>query len=214
MSSVLVLLAATALLGDSSPAPERSSPRLYRDINQDIRQALRDEALASSPGERSDAVHRMAELYREILNDPRHPHSEALNGYRLRLWSRMSRIQRSLRQQARRQARKLGAEQQAAIEQAAQELAEHMSLMNYTLGGPAYVFERSGGALGGRAFNDHGQELVELIERTIRPDFWETAGGPGRMFYYQPLMALVVTATSEVHHNIGGLLGNLRRAGQ
>jgi hypothetical protein len=33
------------------------------------------------------------------------------------------------------------------------------------------------------------------------------------MFYFRPLMALVVSATAEVHDNVGGLLGALRRAG-
>jgi hypothetical protein len=156
----------------------------------------------------------MAEIYREILADPRLPHSEALKGYRTRLWSRMTRVKQALEREARRQSSSMDSEQQAAIEQAAQDLAEQMSLMNYTMGGPAYVFQQGGGAFGGRAVNDYGQELIQLIERTIRPDFWDTAGGPGRMFYYQPLMALVVTATSEVHGNVGGLLGDLRRAGQ
>jgi hypothetical protein len=216
MSSFLVLLAGIALAGEPSAnaVSDVSHPRLYREINHDLREALRAEALATSPGERSEAVHRMAEIYREILADPRLPHSEALKGYRTRLWSRMTRVKQALEREARRQSSSMDSEQQAAIEQAAQDLAEQMSLMNYTLGGPAYVFQKGGGAFGGRAVNDHGQELIQLIERTIRPDFWDTAGGPGRMFYYQPLMALVVTATSEVHGNVGGLLGDLRRAGQ
>lgn len=70
-----------------------------------------------------------------------------------------------------------------------------------------------GAALGGGTVNDHAQELIELIQRTIRPNSWDVHGGQGTMFYFRPLMALVVRATSEVHGDVGGLLRALRRAG-
>jgi hypothetical protein len=101
-----------------------------------------------------------------------------------------------------------------AVRVAASELAGQVSLMNYTLGGPNYVWEQGGEAFGGGTVSDHGQELIDLIQRTIKPNTWDVVGGPGSIFYYRPLMALVVRATSEVHDNVGGLLGALRRAGQ
>ena len=71
------------------------------------------------------------------------------------------------------------------------------------------------GSPGGRAGTpDWGPDLVELIERTIVPDFWDTNGGPGSIRYYYPLHALVVRATSEVHYRVGGLLEDLRAAGR
>jgi len=65
-----------------------------------------------------------------------------------------------------------------------------------------------------RAIPDYGPSLVALIERTIAPEFWDTNGGPGSIVYYQPLMCLVVRATSEIHHLIGGATGALRAAGR
>ena len=161
----------------------------------------------------------MSDLYREILADPRLPVSDTLKSYKAKLWSRLTRIQRELERAAEREAVAAddqGADRESllAIRQAAGELASEVSLMNYTLGGPSYVLEQGGGAFGGGTMEDHGQELIDLIERTIKPDFWDAAGGPGSIFYYRPLMALVVRATSEVHDNVGGLMNALRRAGQ
>ena len=71
------------------------------------------------------------------------------------------------------------------------------------------------GALGGRAGPpDWGESLVELIERTIAPAFWDVHGGPGTIVYYQPLRVLVVRATSDLHQGVGNLLQNLRDAGR
>ena len=92
-------------------------------------------------------------------------------------------------------------------------MADHFSLVGYSMGGAAHLFAngRGGGAAVGP---DWGQDLVELIERTIQPDFWEVNGGPGSIYYFRSLHALVVRATGEVHEKIGGAVGALRRAGQ
>ena len=76
------------------------------------------------------------------------------------------------------------------------------------------VLAHSGAAFGGGTVSDHAQELIDLIQRTISPQSWDVNGGQGSMFYYRPLMALVVRTTSEVHGDVGGLLEALRRAGQ
>jgi hypothetical protein len=130
----------------------------------------------------------------------------------------MTRIEEDLQRQLARQAKESPGNstdaELAALGEVTSSMAEHMDYMNYSMGGPSYVFSQSGGAFGGGMARDHGQELIELIQRTIKPDHWDVAGGPGSMFYYRPLMALVVRATSEVHGNVGGLLGAMRRAGQ
>jgi len=63
----------------------------------------------------------------------------------------------------------------------------------------------SGGAAG------YAQQLVDLIQTTIAPDTWAANGGNGTLYFYQPLNALVVRQTAEVHEQIGGTLGQLRR---
>ena len=195
-----------------------TTPRRLAEINGSMREAIRADANAQTDSERLEAVRQMAQVYREILDDPRFATSETLKSYRARLWSRMTRIkqdaERRLEREKRQQAGVLDLQQQQALEAATRSLSEQMTLMSYTMGGPSYVFQQGGGAMGGAAVQDHGQQLIDLIQSTISPQFWDTAGGPGSMFYYRPLMALVVSATSEVHGNVGGLLDALRRAGQ
>lgn len=54
-------------------------------------------------------------------------------------------------------------------------------------------------------------ELIQLIETTVVPESWASNGGPGTITYWRPGMALVIRQTGEVHHQIGGTLGQLRR---
>ena len=70
------------------------------------------------------------------------------------------------------------------------------------------MFSRGGGIVADTAAN--GQALIDLIERTINPDFWDVNGGPGTIIYYAPLQCLVVLATGEVHEQIGGVLDAVR----
>jgi hypothetical protein len=74
----------------------------------------------------------------------------------------------------------------------------------------------SGGAFGGGAMQpaDNGQQLVDLIQTVIRPDTWDINGGPGSIYYWRPGRALVIRQMGDVHDDIGGVLGQLRRAGQ
>lgn len=205
--------AAEAVTRDSAS----QAPRRLADIDRSMREAIRADAAAQTDLERLEAVRQMAEIYLEILADPRMATSDTLQSNRARLWSRMTRIKRdTLRrlQREQRQAAPHSENESPIVELATRSLSDQITLMNYSTGGPSYVFQESGVAMGGGAVQDHAQELINLIQRTIRPDFWDAAGGPGSMFYYRPLMALVVSATSEVHDNVGGLLKALRRAGQ
>jgi hypothetical protein len=58
---------------------------------------------------------------------------------------------------------------------------------------------------------DHGQDLVELIQRTIAPSSWDVNGGPGAIVYFSPLRALVVRNRSEIHEQLGDVVGQMRR---
>jgi hypothetical protein len=53
-------------------------------------------------------------------------------------------------------------------------------------------------------------ELVTLIQTTIEPQSWQP-NGPGTLSYYSRGQALVVRQTGEVHHQLGGVLGALRK---
>ncbi len=62
--------------------------------------------------------------------------------------------------------------------------------------------------------DDYGQHLVDLIQKTIAPSTWDVNGGLGTIYYWRPGRALVVRQTGEVHDEMRGILGQLRRAGQ
>jgi hypothetical protein len=64
-------------------------------------------------------------------------------------------------------------------------------------------------AVPGGLGEDEGEALVELIRSTIAPDTWDTAGGPGTIYYWNQWKVLVVRQTQEVHWMIGGLRGAL-----
>ena len=60
---------------------------------------------------------------------------------------------------------------------------------------------------------DCGEDLVELIQNTIRRPTWQANGGEASIYYYRQLRALVVNQTQEGHEEIERLLEALRRAG-
>jgi hypothetical protein len=69
------------------------------------------------------------------------------------------------------------------------------------------------GGFGGNAGNnlppDTGEDLVDLIQKTIAPASWDVNGGPGTIRYWRPGHALVIRASDDVHEQIGGLLGQM-----
>jgi hypothetical protein len=69
------------------------------------------------------------------------------------------------------------------------------------------------GGLGGGAIPDYGEQLADLIQQVINPDFWDQTGGPGNVVYFAPRQVLVVRATGEVHSRVAQLLIDLRAAG-
>ena len=61
-------------------------------------------------------------------------------------------------------------------------------------------------------YEKEGEELVELIQKTICIDTWEVNGGNGTIYYYGSMKSLVVNQTAEVHEEISAVLEQLRRA--
>jgi hypothetical protein len=219
-------LIACVLLGcgqaDLSASARSGSPRAapppYYALQAELSQLLKREAQAQSPAERARAVAALCDLHQRLVRDPRYAKSDTLKEYRARLWSRLSRIKLELKQRlARDRTNREALEDLAALEQAdlasvaaADAVAASLSLLDQAQGGPGALLSYGGAAVPG----DYGPELVDLIERTINPSFWDVAGGPGTIVYYRPLQCLVVRATAEVHGQVGGVLGELRAAGK
>ncbi len=222
MSTFLFTLVITVLPTDApASAADSVATRPYHEISRDMRELMKRESLADSDADRYEAVRRLAELYLEVKRDPRLSNAPTLQQYKAKLWSRLLRIKKDVeRQLARDKAKKNHSQPESdeallrnqEVQRTSESLAAQMSLVSNSMGGPGKLFSMAGGgAFGGGAVRDGGAELVELITHVIEPDFWDVNGGPGTIFYYQPLMALVVRATSEVHHKIGGGLGGLRK---
>jgi len=189
--------------------------RRYHEINRDLRTFLREQAIAKAPEQQTAAIHKLVNLYVEISGHPDLVASDTLKSYRVKLRGRLLRIQQQLERDIARQEKQSGTKAADDISRArladaaTQAMADQLSLVGYSLGGPGKVFSQGGGM----GPPDYGPALVELIQRTISPGFWDVNGGPGTIVYYAPLRALVVRATGEIHGNLQGALGGLRRAG-
>lgn len=68
------------------------------------------------------------------------------------------------------------------------------------------------GALGfgNAAERESAQQLMDVITGSIQPESWEDYGGTGVIRYFALGHALVITATSDVHNNVGDLIEQLR----
>ncbi len=190
--------------------------RPYHELDKELRHLLRSQVEARSDVERAAIIVAQCKLHAEIVSDPRLELSSALQSYRNELAARLRKTSTSLKQQLKRslakdtQPVKKPVAGEASIPEQEQSLAVALQLTDFSLASPQQ-FLASGGAaqqdLGGAA-------LVDLIERTLNPQFWERAGGPGRIVYYAPLQCLVVRATSEMHDQTAGVLGDVRKAGK
>jgi hypothetical protein len=66
-------------------------------------------------------------------------------------------------------------------------------------------------SIGGPLDEPNARTLIELIQNTIAPESWQVNGGQGSIRYYSLYHALVVRQTAEVHHQLGGGLGQFRK---
>ena len=211
LSVGLLVCTASVFLGSQLTAQDESGRR-YHEIEQDMRLLLKLEATASTEAERVATIYEMLPLYREIASDPRRLASPTLERYRIQLRSRLMQIQARLKRKLARE--KSGPPRPVSLAEATTDaIIDQMSLVGASAGGPSQLFS-SRGAFGGAAVRpDYGLALVDLIQTTIQPDSWDVNGGPGTIVYYAPLHALVVRATSEVHHKIGGAVKVIRKVG-
>jgi hypothetical protein len=224
-----LLLAVAAVLGAEGPGglqfqdsaairKARGEARGLHEYHAAISDLLKREAQDKDPQARAAAVRAMCELHRVIVSDERFSTSDTLKEYRSRLWSRLTKIKTELKQQLARDAKnnkeslddiKLLESADPAAVAAADSLAASLSLLDQSQGGPGQLLAFGGGGV----TEASGRALVELIERTINPAFWDVAGGPGTIMYYAPLQCLVVRATSEIHGHVGALADDLRKVG-
>ncbi len=87
----------------------------------------------------------------------------------------------------------------------------HHAMSSFS-GGPGQVFNYAGGHFAPPW--DHGEDLVDLIENTINPQFWRNNGGSGSIHYFRPLRVLVIGASAQLQDEAVELLYRLRQSGQ
>jgi hypothetical protein len=211
MASLLFLLAAL------STDPTKSQPA-FHDYEREISALFKQESQAKNTTRKAAAVRSLCSVHQRLVRDTRYATSDILKEYRGRVWSRLTKIKAELQRQLGREAANASqlanaaalAAADASQVAAAASLSDSLALLDDLQGGPGPWLARGGGPL----VADWGPDLVDLIERTINPAFWDVAGGPGTIIYYRPLQCLVVRATAEVHGQIGGLVAELRDVGR
>jgi hypothetical protein len=190
--------------------PERTEitaaePRQLFEIHKELRQLLRDEAVGKERKAWEATVVKLVGIYGEITRDPRLSTSDSLNGYRVKLRSRLVKVQKRLERELGSQRKTdAGAGRSLAASSGASSSGASSSGSSNSGKSP------QAGAAGGAAF-DSGLALVELIQRTISPEFWDVNGGPGTIVYYRQWHALVVRATPQIHRRIGGAVRGVRK---
>jgi hypothetical protein len=219
----MLLLPLVALHGqDPSDSQQEAQPRRFHDIKSDINAFLKREATAETDAERIATIRDICALYLEIKRDPRLALQPTLQGYKNTVWTRLHRLKiefnRLVDDETRHPAQIAKAESdsdsQSLAQQLSREFEQQMQVVSRGTGGPVGIISQASGAWGGGAIRDNAAQLIELIQKTIEPESWDVNGGNGAIFFYQPLNALVVRATSEVHFEIGGAMGALRAAGR
>ena len=191
------------------------------DIRKDVAAFIK-RSKSKVADEKAAAIFDLCLLHREIVNDPRFEKDGNLTNFRAMIGSRLKKcktdIEIALKREARARKRE-GIDEEAdqmlldAAEENADEvfvasvMSDHLHTIGQVTGGPAQILDYANGSFGGRLEND----LINLIESTIAPGSWRSAGGDGQMFFYRPVLALVVSANVDVQGRIEGLLRTLRR---
>ena len=210
---------------DDSTVTEHQRP--IGDIRKDVAAFIK-RSKSKVPDEQAAAVFDLCLLHREIVNDPRFERDNNLVSFRAMIGSRLkkckSEIEIAQKRELRARKRNRNADQAAEMAEAdrkllavaeedsdenlvAQAMADHLHAIGQVTGGPTQILDYANGNFGG----GHALELINLIESTIAPGSWRSAGGDGQMFFYRPVLALVVSANVDVQGRVENLLRTIRR---
>jgi hypothetical protein len=208
-----------------STDPSQAAPqRQGRELSDAFHATMRRWARATDAQASKAAIEFLA-LYHEFQDDKQLPPSSR---EQLRIRVRYRLIQLS-DQISRRVAREKRLAQNQPGDQAPKtlqppedkpaELAQ-MGMMGGMAGRPGF----GGGAMGGMPAgapgaqnnqpDDYGQDLVDLIQKTIAPSTWDVNGGAGTIYYWNPGHAMVIMQTDDVHDQIADVLLQLQNAGR
>lgn len=181
------------------------------EISRRVRAVLRRHAVASSADEKTNAVTELCDMFACVRCDPRYATSGILQKDAVKLRLRLLKIAKEHSIQLRRSK----VERPADLDQQIDALllrnqADPESTAEWS--GPTESNADVGSNLGAAAAGtlDNGWQLIGLIQRVVRPDFWEPVGGNGTIQYFAMRRVLVVRATTDVHEDVRDLLRALR----
>jgi hypothetical protein len=207
----------------ASPAAQPSNPRQVAEMRATVTEALRASA-AKEPEERDDAGRHLVSVLLDLERDQSLPRDERVQLHaqvRLRLLA----LEKTLRAEQASQSR--NSKVNAALPKGAHDAPATLRRSTPVLAqvaGPAAAGPRGGlvgrpgavapvgnAVVGQSASPDYGQDLVDLIHAVVQPPTWDINGGLGSVVYFRNYRVLVVTAPSDVHSDVGDLLGQLRK---
>lgn len=201
---------------DSADASAERCENLRRRTGRELLDAVRETLarLARPEDEQLEAaVEEFLFVHQELRDDSEMAASQR-EYYRAKVESRLQQLSIQLKKRISRNKRLAKTKPPQAIrriEDVPGQLAQRQA------GGGAAALPAAGGGMmdsrGRLPADDYGQQLVELIQKTIAPSTWDVNGGLGTIYYWRPGRALVVRQTGEVHERMGGALEQLRRAG-
>ena len=199
-----------------SPSTDLSSEQLRRRSGRELLAAVRESLarLADPKNEQLEAaVEELLYVYQELREDSEMAGSQR-EYYSKKVAYRLEQLSLELKKRIARNKR-LGKPKPPERVRGHEQVAENLGQQVGQANGAAAV--PNGGLAGGagrRAPNDdYGQQLVDLIQKTVAPSTWDVHGGLGVIYYWRPGRALVVRQTGEVHDQMGNTLDQLRRAG-
>lgn len=198
-------------------SPELSSEQLCKRTGRELLAAVRETLarLADPENEHLEAaVEELLFVHRELQED-RDMAGSQREYYAKKVGFRLEQLSDELKKRIARNKR-LGKSRTPERIRGPEEVDETPAQRAGGAAAPAPPLMGRGAAGGGQRMpsDDYGQHLVELIQKTVAPSTWDVSGGLGTIYYWRPGRALVVRQTGEVHDQMGGILDQLRRAGQ
>ena len=189
----------------STASAEETQPTTVR---RAVSKLMRDAATATDNEQRHAALESLCDAYAAIRLHPSYDGSEMLRGeaakVRRRLINESDRMSDELKREGIEKPAALSRRVDEAIKESAK-ARPHPVITNSEVHPNEPIQNRqAGAAIAGEAW-----ALVELIQRTVHPDFWETTGGPGSIRYFAIKRVLVVRATTQVHEDLVALLRQL-----
>ena len=212
-----------------------SAGRSVRELREDSESLIKKSKGVTDPPQFTATIFDLCYLHREIVAHEKFGTSPQLDSVRARIAIRLKAIAKALKRDLLDQTSAVGSDRKlkpdtndvlirdrntgdsacyATNRQAAgsreinQKSLEQAYFCDFITGGPAQYLAYLPGSFAPPW--DHGQDLINLIETTIQPDFWVRNGGNGVIHYYQPLRILVVSGSAQVHFELTDLLGRMR----